>query len=704
MMDDSKHNDPEHMDEKQRKQHLRRRAEAKAAQSAASQEGLSPGEIKNLLHDYQVHQIELEMQNEQLRETQKQLEMARDRFARLFNDAPAGYLTIDANGIIAQVNQTFADMIGLEPHLLAGKNLGDFIALADRSIFFGRFKAFFNTPRGKQMDLRLRRALAGIPAGSAAELTVRCVGRIEHEVHPRLKHSPLLLMMIVDISAQIQAQEALRERERYLSAILETTQDGFWVLDAQGRVTDVNTAYCRMSGYTREELLRLRIQDLEALEDHEAIAARIQRIVANGSETFETRHRAKNGELFDVEVSVSLFAASGRTFVCFCREITDRKRVEAALRESETNYRRLIEGMPDIIYRFSREQGGLYWSPSVETVLGYSLEELHANPFLWNEAIHPEDRDKVDQAIQDSDLGNPFFLEYRIRDARGAWHWLHDRSIGHHADGNETIIEGLATDITATKNAEQKIQQVNTRLEQALAEKDKFFSIIAHDLKSPLSGFLASTRLMVDEPELFSQEEMRTLAESMRQSAENLYSLLENLLTWSQMQRGNLSFAPQNSDLLQLITHNLELIQAATREKNLDLHHSIPEGLRVHADPQALNTVLRNLLSNALKFCHPGGQVRVTASRDKNTALIDIADTGIGMAQEIADSIFSLDKKTSRPGTRGEKGTGLGLMLCKEFVEMHGGEIRVRSTPGQGTTFSFTIPLARSSHDGPDPA
>ncbi|WP_291323190.1 PAS domain S-box protein, partial [Desulfonatronospira sp.] len=287
------------------KESLRKQAEARLSKISKPVEDLTPEEVKALLHEYQVHQIELEIQNEELRDARQQLQSARDRYAELFNNAPLGYLIIDQAGIISQANKTFAAFIGLEPHNLSGKALNDLLMPSDRSAFHGRFKAFFKKPAGKELDFRL--------PGPSGELTVRCVGRKENEPQapPSGEPSQRLLLAVSDISRQVRAEKVLREREQHLQAILETTQDGFWTLDMQGRVIEVNAAYCSMSGYKRDELLQMSIPDLEALESPGETESRIKRIIAAGGECFETKHRRKNGSLFDVEVSASYIEAGG---------------------------------------------------------------------------------------------------------------------------------------------------------------------------------------------------------------------------------------------------------------------------------------------------------------------------------------------------------------------------------------------------------
>ncbi len=197
-------------DHESRFEALRRKAEARLAGGLKPIKDLSPGDLKALIHDYQVHQIELELQNEELREAQKQVETARDRFAELFNNAPVGYLIIDQAGIIFQANQTFADMLGLEPHQLTGKPLADFMADADRSMFHGRFKAFFKNPANKQLDFKL--------IGKGGEFDVRCTGRVEnlHHGQQEKQASRHLLLVLNDVSAQ----SRLERRQRLVAGIL----------------------------------------------------------------------------------------------------------------------------------------------------------------------------------------------------------------------------------------------------------------------------------------------------------------------------------------------------------------------------------------------------------------------------------------------------------------------------------------------------
>lgn len=659
------------------KRKLREQAEARLAQSASTVDTLSLEEIKTLFQDYQVHQIELELQNEELRDTQKKFEIARDRFARLYNDAPVGYLTIDQSGIIVQTNQTFAEMVEKDPYLLCGKALVNFIAASDRSSFLGRFKAFFKNPEGKE----LRFALSG------CQRTVRCVGRIENQrLEPESERR--LLLILSDITEQARMEEALQERERFLTSILETTQDGFWVIGADGRLTDVNDAYCRMSGYSKEELEGLCIADLDALEDSATTDARLARIVENGSELFETKHRRKDGSLFDVEVSASHLDLHGGMLVCFCRDISGRKAAELACRENEMRYRLLSDlTMEGIVIH--KKGIAVDLNAALSRLLGYEPQEILGKNVL-EMLVHEPDRDTVRKNIG-KEYARPYVVRFVKKNGEVFFVELEARNF---EINGEIMRVASVRDITERIKSEEEIRRVNAELRNALAEKDRFFSIIAHDLKSPISGFLSLTKILVEDFEELSLEEVDTSLNALYKSSTRVFALLENLLEWAKVQQGMLTCSRSPFRLKDIIKLNIDFIHSVADQKQITLRDDTPDDLIADIDPPMISTVLRNLFSNALKFSNRGGHVLITAFQSGDMITVAVRDDGVGMDQNTLSMLFSLDSKVTRPGTEGETSTGLGLFLCQEFVEKHGGRIWAQSAPGQGTTFRFTLPVA----------
>lgn len=245
--------------------------------------------------------------------------------------------------------------------------------------------------------------------------------------------------------------------------------------------------------------------------------------------------------------------------------------------------------------------------------------------------------------------------------------------------------------------AHEKILQQNTELQQLNATKDKFFSIISHDLKGPLNSLTSFSGLLINYFDSLSKEEIQTLAKDLDKSLKNLFALLENLLEWSRSQTGAIEFKPEAFNLAELVQENIDLLSAQAGTKEITLRYADPQPVMVMAHKNSVTTVIRNLISNAIKFTPKGGTITVSATKSSEEALISVADSGVGMSKEVIDKIFRIDAKHSTKGTADEKGTGLGLVLCKDFVEKNNGSIGVQSEEGKGSTFYFTLPTQRAS-------
>lgn len=249
----------------------------------------------------------------------------------------------------------------------------------------------------------------------------------------------------------------------------------------------------------------------------------------------------------------------------------------------------------------------------------------------------------------------------------------------------------------AKKNAlleaqKQELEEKNFLLHEANVSKDKFFSIISHDLRSPFLTVLGYIQNISRNLASYSSEQLETDMLKLQGSAEKLYALLENLLTWSRLQRGAMTYTPEEFELADLVEDVAALFTESAERKQITLKNECEDRLMVYADEAMINTVLRNLVSNALKFTHPGGSIRIFAHAADQRVEVGVADTGTGIPPEDLPKLFRIDAQYTNTGTAGEAGTGLGLSLCQDLAAKHGGAIRVESEVGQGTTFRFTLP------------
>ena len=253
-----------------------------------------------------------------------------------------------------------------------------------------------------------------------------------------------------------------------------------------------------------------------------------------------------------------------------------------------------------------------------------------------------------------------------------------------------------ASEIAQRKEAQAALEKERGELAEANASKDKFFSILAHDLRGPLGGVVSMSETMLAEYDLFDADEIKDIIKVMHESSDRIFELLKNLLTWSRLNTGRIDFEPMDLELQPIVRKIHELFKSQLEKKELDVSIDCGEGIAVHADAAMLETVLRNLLSNAFKFTPRGGEIRFSSGEvEDERVYFEIRDTGVGMSEEAMEKVFDVSSKYHTPGTENEASSGLGLVLVKEFVERNGGELSVSSEIDQGTIFRVEMPAAK---------
>ena len=257
-------------------------------------------------------------------------------------------------------------------------------------------------------------------------------------------------------------------------------------------------------------------------------------------------------------------------------------------------------------------------------------------------------------------------------------------------------IDGIistTTDITEQKKAEKELKQNEDRLKKLNATKDKLFSIIGHDLKGPLNNILGFSELIDQGFDSFSDEEIKKYNRLIFQSSQTVTSLLDNLLTWSRSQRNKIKVSKQLFALNTVVQKNLSLLENNASKKSIQLKNEVPADIIANGDTEMVTTILRNLISNAIKFTNEGGEIKVVAKNSNNRIIVEIHDNGVGIPPDKINNLFEPDQTHVNLGTAGEKGTGLGLIICKDFAEKNDGELWAESEPGKGSVFSFSMPL-----------
>jgi PAS domain S-box-containing protein len=370
------------------------------------------------------------------------------------------------------------------------------------------------------------------------------------------------------------------------------------------------------------------------------------------------------------------------------QEIMERKRLEEALRK----FSRAVEQSACTIIITDLNGTIEFVNRTFSRQTGYTPQEALGNtPCLLQSGKHT--REFYAMLWETIQRGEVWQGEVMNKKKNGELYWEFT-SISPIRDPEGTITHYLAVkeDITERKQAEQELTRLNQYLQEANTSKDKFFSIIAHDLRTPFNGLFGVTETVIEYLDDWSKDEIKYVMREWRKSAETVYTLLENLLSWSRLQQGSMEYAPHPLALEHIVDHNVGLFASIARQKQITLRSRLPKNTMVYADHPMLDTVIRNLLSNALKFTHAQGTIEVSASLVGDHVEVAVADTGVGIPVEHLATLFHIDAKHSEVGTAGETGTGLGLILCKELIEKNDGRIWVDSTGSNGTIFRFVLP------------
>ncbi|QHT66251.1 PAS domain S-box protein [Rhodocytophaga rosea] len=373
-----------------------------------------------------------------------------------------------------------------------------------------------------------------------------------------------------------------------------------------------------------------------------------------------------------------------------CQDITEQKYTQDALVYTEKLFSTIfrLNPFPTAITRLSDGKVIVVNEKGLE-VFGYTVMEITnlttVDLGLWH---YPEERLQLIEQVKVKPVLE-FEKRYRTKDGK---EWDAITYIEMIEWDREPCLLIILQDITERKKAQEATKAYAEQLEKINLSKDKFFSIIAHDLLSPLNGVLGSAELLGTHHSKLTEQEIQTLSQSIHISTMHLKRLLTNLLEWARMQKGEISCRPKNVDLHKLAVEEIASLQENAQQKDITIELAIPESLRVEADEHMLRAVIRNLVANAIKFSNMGGNICIACKQSDSQVHISVRDQGIGMSKQVQNRLFQLDVKHTSIGTAGEKGTGLGLMLCKEFVEKHGGHIWVESEEKKGTTFHFILP------------
>jgi len=502
------------------------------------------------------------------------------------------------------------------------------------------------------------------------------------------------------------AEEALRTSQQITEEIINAIPVRVFWKDRNLIYLGCNTVFARDAGFTSpKDIIGKDDYKMAWHEQAELYRSDDRKVIESGCSKFliEEPQTTPEGNTITLLTSkIPLRNSNGEVIGILgtYMDITERKQADEALRESEKQYKYLsnqleaiLDHIPGLVFykdkknnfiRVNKYFAGQQKKDRAE-LEGKNLTELYTKEVA--EKYYQDDLNVINSNAENLNIVEPWETPEGMK-------WVNTSKIPFIDDTGNTIgIIGISMDITELKRAEEELVLRNKELQKTNAEKDKFFSIIAHDMRSPFNAFLGLTEIMTEKLQSLTLDEIQKIAVNMKTSANNLYRLLENLLEWSLLQRGLIPFDPKLFLLKPLISGSVVSALEAAKKKEIAVSFDVPEGLSVFADGNMFEGIIRNIFSNAVKFTPKSGSITVSAkSLPDNSVEISIKDTGIGMKKDMLNNLFRLDINTSRTGTQGESSTGLGLIICKDFIEKHRGKLRVESEEGKGSEFYFTIP------------
>ena len=493
-----------------------------------------------------------------------------------------------------------------------------------------------------------------------------------------------------------EANRKLTENEAKYRMISDYSNDWEVFRDTNNAIIYCSPSIENLLGYTVEEYnTKVKFTDYVYPDDFSFALSEYQKL-AKGEYPNPVKFRfiKKTGEIIWVETSGQpIFTSSGEYigFRTSTRDISEHKKIEQALKESEEKYKNLFQFMDEGVLRTDNDGNIILANDAVAKMFGYdSLEDILGK---CTTILYPvETRDKL--AIELKKFHQVYNFEIHTRTIQGKDLYLLCNAKENINENAEVVgREGILRDITDLKIIEMELRNSEAKLKEANSTKDKFISILAHDLRSPFNSLIGFSELLIADIENYNNDEIKAIIENIYNVSIRTFNFLNELLEWARTQQNMVSFNPENIDLIQILNECIAITSNASNAKNIELEYEIPSDLSVFADINMLKTILRNLLSNAIKFTHKYGHIKVFACKKLSFIEITVSDNGIGMDSDTMQSLFKIGKTTSVNGTEGERGTGFGLLLCKEFVEKHAGRIWVESELGKGSNFKFTIPL-----------
>ncbi len=495
-----------------------------------------------------------------------------------------------------------------------------------------------------------------------------------------------------DITKLKKYEEDLKNTVERFRNYLNLMPVAIMVFDKNGNINEVNSAFEKITRKNEKDLMGINIKTFIKPTNFDSFKKGMNFLISKGWVNGQGTFVINNAEKF---ISYHGIKLDENTYLSVLFDITQQRQTDKALKINEQRYRTVFENLPNIaVQAYDKNRKAIFWNKTSTKIYGYKKEEALGKEF--EELIIPDDKKEaakelIDKWIKGERIPKPG--EYRRRKKDNTIFYVYSTLIQITNYLSEKEIFALDIDLSQIKETENKLKKALAELEESNKTKDKIFSIIGHDLRSPFNSLLGFTELLSTKFHDFTEEEKYTMIKVLRKNSLQAYNLLNNILEWSRQQMGTITYQPSVIFIRNVFDEVINHIQVNAEEKNITIENKINPHHFAFVDKGTIAVVIRNLLSNAIKFTPKNGKITVNSKLVNTNLWISITDNGIGIEKDVIDKLLTGQGEHTSAGTEGEKGTGLGLILCKNFLEMNKGELKIESEVGKGSTFSFRLPI-----------
>lgn len=651
-------------------------------------------DIKKLTHELQVREIELELQNEELRLAQLQLEEAKRKYQDLFDLAPVGYAIITFGGVIIEANNKLSEYLKVNRKSLIGSNIKDYIYPSSQDFFYFHLQKLSSqiTPVADQISL-------------LAEEREFYANIVSSSYYDENLNSKLIRIAFIDSNYSVELQKKLIESQTFIEYVLNKLPLAVLVFDKKGKLLSYNknaSYFFDKIGY--EPNLSSQIFDDGLKEIFSGMYAyaseRDELKILNTEKIFGIKIKENFRESKKIVESLRYFklifsylyenSVNYDYLLASIADITDLKLAQDIIKENEENYKTLVNCSFSLILTVDYEGKLLFYNTQAMITLNLSEKDLGKSIFDLLNIKKLENENKIfDQVFE---INNS-----EIIITHNAINRIYFCQVAEILFAKDKCLLVALNDVTERKTYENELKKIANEQKLINESKDKFFSIVSHDLRSPLHGMIGLTNILIEEFDTINANERLNLLMKLKNLIDSQKELLDNLLNWSKLQLNILKPELKNYPLYVIALNSVRILEKTAQIKNIQINVKIEEEINVICDFNMLGIVFHNLLYNAIKFSEPNSKIEILSSIkfDSDETIIEIRDYGKGIDEKVLTNLFS--SAYSLEGTQKEKGTGLGLILCKELLEKQNGRIwaenRTTLEKIEGASFYFSIPL-----------